>query len=605
MRAHHWAWLGVMTAAAACGPGRVLEAPAGLTATALTDAVEVRWDTASTRDVETVVTWRVSGREPMGSAVLPGTTGAHVVLGLEGGVTYGFWLTARGPDGRESSRSAEAIVVPLRRGSAPPDDGGGDFEVSDGGTEPVAPDGGSEPVAPDSGTEPVTPDAGSPDAGRPDAGGSVLDFQNQFISGAVEIHMRNGGSGADYRAFSADFTGDGRADVAVVSPTGGGSWNAVAFMELSTATGVTPAAWTAGLADQMRTGGTASTYFIVTGDFNGDKKADLAAMSPNATGAWSNTVYVELSTGTGFTSAAWACGLPQDMRNGGSGADYRLFASDVNGDGKSDLVVFSPNGGGGWNANAYGCLSTGSGLTRFAWPSLIAASMRTGGAAEYRLEPGDYDGDGKGDMLAYSPNAAGDWGSSAYVDLSTGDSYAGDAWATPMAGLMRANPDARFLHKAGDFNGDGQTDIAWVSPDAQGGWRSRVYLDFGMGNGLLNVPAASNLPDRLVQGGVASTYWLYSGDVDGDGSDDLLTLSPNATGAWATAVFVERWNGSQLLSTACGGAHLPEHIRGGGSANRYLVMVSDLNGDKKLDLSAISPNGLNGWTTNFSRDLAR
>ena len=159
--------------------------------------------------------------------------------------------------------------------------------------------------------------------------------------------MTNGGVDARYRTLTGDFDGDGKSDLATVSSNGGGGWADWIAVELSTGTGFRSEVWGAGTLIHMRNGGPDSNYVTLAGDFDGDRKTDIATVTPNGGGGWADWIALELSTGTGFRSEVWGAGTPIHMRNGGA-SWYHVLPGDFDGDGKTDLATVSSNGGGGW-----------------------------------------------------------------------------------------------------------------------------------------------------------------------------------------------------------------------------------------------------------------
>ncbi len=77
------------------------------------------------------------------------------------------------------------------------------------------------------------------------------------------------------------------------------------------------------------------TKSMLAGDVNGDGKTDLIAVnydvSTNTGSSW-----VMLSTGSGFSA-------PQQWSNQAFNGTKAMLAGDVNGDGKTDLIVVNYN----------------------------------------------------------------------------------------------------------------------------------------------------------------------------------------------------------------------------------------------------------------------
>lgn len=252
-------------------------------------------------------------------------------------------------------------------------------------------------------------------------------------STATPTHMRNGGA-ADYRVLVGDFNGDGRSDLATISRNGGGGWSEWVAVDLSTGSGFVSTVWRAGTPTHMRNGDANADYRVLLGDFNGDGRSDLATVSPTGAGGWSEWVAMELSTGAGFTSTVWRSPTPMHMRNGDGRADYRVLVGDFNGDGRSDIATVSPTGAGGWADWVAMDLSTGGGFASTVWAAETPGHMRRGGPADYRVLVGDVDADGRSDLVTASPNGGGGWANWASVELDTGGGFASAAWVaqTPL-----------------------------------------------------------------------------------------------------------------------------------------------------------------------------
>lgn len=419
--------------------------------------------------------------------------------------------------------------------------------------------------------------------------------------------QNGGGSINQYRTVMGDFDGDGRMDVATVSASGNGAWATHIQLELSTGTGTNSVFWPASTPARLRSGGVPmADYEVIAGDFNGDGKTDIATVSGAAAGDFQRFVSVELSTGTGFTSQLWASAFPGHMANGNVAmSEYRVLSGDFDGDGRTDLAYVSATAGGSWNQWFGIDRSTGTGFTSQVWSTAAAGHMRNGGGAmrDYDVLPGDYDGDGRTDLAIVSATAGGSWREWMLVLLSRGNAFATEAWNTPTPGHMRnggGGTDA-YTTVPGDFNGDGKTDLATVSATAGGNWANWLSVNLSTGAAFQHATWNASLPRHMRNGGGATgDYAVVPMDADGDGRTDLVVMRNRETASssgWYSWAAVELSRGEGFSSTTWNYPQSPYALSGNARFARVLFFGGDFDGTGKDGLSYVRQT----WVQNASQ----
>lgn len=202
--------------------------------------------------------------------------------------------------------------------------------------------------------------------------------------------------------------------------------------------------------------------FFYTGDFNGDGKTEVLAVTANCPygGASLPTRCYLFDIAAGkilCQSSALAhnvqfIGTSMDDPVTASANSDKLLALDCDGDGKTDLVHINEGG-----TDIYSFVQTASGLslTRVAtFTSLVRAHI-----GQRDIVPGDFNGDGLDDFLISPPPGTDTrW----LLYSSMGD---GQFEATMFYGTVKSKEDnTGFM--AQDINGDGKTDL--VKYDANG-----------------------------------------------------------------------------------------------------------------------------------------
>ena len=263
-----------------------------------------------------------------------------------------------------------------------------------------------------------------------------------------------------------DFNGDGKRDVAIASEAG----------QLSLFVGQNRI--------PIQNGNSYATGLplgnqVCSGEFNNDAKTDFVVTSSNtpSTTGNPNTLVVMFGDGQGGLVAG-----PQSRVGSALG---ECASQDINGDGKSDVVVASAG-----DQNVYVLLGNGNGT--FQAPMGYVTFAGTG---PIRLQ--DFDKDSKLDIATAGAGAVG------YL-AGLGSAVFAPAVVYPVAG-------ARFTGLRNvDFDRDGDQDL--IAVDSLGG---RLSVLLGQGDGTFSQAVTSSL------GGLGRD--LAPGDVDGDGKPDVAT----------------------------------------------------------------------------------
>ena len=378
-------------------------------------------------------------------------------------------------------------------------------------------------------------------------------------------------------ASSGDFNGDGKLDLLLLTPDFGSGATMAILLGNGDGSFQTSVTYPVPVAP-----------YIVVGDFNGDGKPDIA-ISGGLSGSGEVSILINNGDGTFKSPANYSI----------SGNVQALAAADLNADGNLDLVV--PTGG----SSAGISVLRGNADGTFANPVVYASNLLSIYSASIAIA--DFNGDGKLDVAL--TNSVGPTNAVAIV-LGNGDGTFQNPPLLHSAGLLPAavvtldvngdgKPDLavvggygvlsyfslttlvnrgdgtfpnpvtfpilQFPYSAvtGDFNGDGNVDIATTSFTQTGG----ISVILGKGDGTFQ----SHLDSPTGQSPTA----IVAGDFNGDGKVDLVVADSSPTSA--------------LLSTLIGNGDGTFQYNIFQTATGIIrsLAVGDFNGDGKLDIAAI------------------
>jgi hypothetical protein len=291
-------------------------------------------------------------------------------------------------------------------------------------------------------------------------------------------------SQASGRVLVADFNGDGKPDLAILSALG---VSCAVLLGNGDGTFQSP----------KRIPLPKAADDLTAADFNGDGKLDLALTEYNHAGQ----IEVLLGNGDGSFQA------PQNFSTG-QGQNGGIIAADLNHDGSLDLVVTNQNSG-----DISVLLGNGDGT--FQGPIFVNTGVSAGSIAV-----GDFDGDGNLDLAVTIDNAS--------ISILLGN---GDGTFAQGVSLITGTTSGSIV--AGDFNADGKLDLAVIEgfdhPDSD----VRVFLGNGDGS----------FQDGVVYASATDLYGqLAAADVNGDGRIDLI-LEVGCCGTHESDVAVLLGNG--------------------------------------------------------------
>ena len=313
-----------------------------------------------------------------------------------------------------------------------------------------------------------------------------------------------------------------------------------------------------GLLSPSHYGAGSTPSSMATADFNKDGYVDLAAL--NTGSGDHSTVSILLGTaGGGF-------GAPSSITIDHSQAD--ILAADFNNDGKLDLIIAIP-----WSNNLtvtphlQVLLGNGDGtFTPVPYTQDQAVYQNPS-----RMALGDFNHDGLIDVATTKTPFT------CCIGLLSVMQNVGGKMATKGEYTTSNSSDGKVATgiAVGDFDGDGERDIAVSEYDVGGGVNTaeKIYLFYGAGDGTF-VKSANTID--VMSDVHFQPQDLKAGDFNGDGKDDLAIVMFDPYGGSQSPLKISLSNGAARSFT------VPVDY---GALDRGLrAVVKDIDGDGKLDI---------------------
>jgi Big-like domain-containing protein/VCBS repeat protein len=289
---------------------------------------------------------------------------------------------------------------------------------------------------------------------------------------------------------------------------------------------------------------------VALGDFNGDGRLDVA-VSNGAPFATVNNIEVLLGNGDGTMRGAFS----YDYQGGGSfGGSGGTIAADVNSDGQPDLIA--PGGSGI-------TILSNSGNYNFTvlQPTNSVAVDVPGGIAAGKMTTS-----GNLDVVVASR-----------TEISVLPGLGNGRFLSPLIQTINAGTHDIAL---GDFNRDGNLDVAFTQADASG---KSFGVVLGKGDGTFMAPASAFSTNGILNG-------IAVADFNGDGNLDIAVADvQGGFGNGTVDIFLGKGDGTFTSFGAVLVGRYPASI-----------IPVDLNKDGKLDLVVLDTgNGLAGGVSVF------
>jgi uncharacterized protein (TIGR03437 family) len=328
---------------------------------------------------------------------------------------------------------------------------------------------------------------------------------------------------------------------------------------------------------------------VLTGDFNGDHKPDLAIVCTSSYKAPTPSAEISVLLGNGdgtfqtpLVTSLTGLAFEQVSQGPSPFSLGNILALDLNGDGRTDILF---NGFGPAITLKYYSGPSSNLIALFAAPdgTLGPPTTLATGVTYFAEAVADVNGDGIPDVLF---DGGGILGFRVAPAVMLGKSGGGFSAPTPLP--TPAGYSDPLIALAADFNGDGKPDIviSYREPAANlsSNGQLQVWILLNQGGGSFGPPVAV-----MNEATSLSSPQFLAGDFTGDGKLDLAAAIDQTVGqdANVTNLYVALGNGDSTFQPV----QTTPNIYGG-------LVSLDLNGDGKLDLAGAGGNFVDFYFSN-------